>query len=123
MKDGELNTLIHPDAKVSDVSKVGLGSFVAQQAIVGANASIGENVIGNTRALIEHDCCIESHAHICPDVSLAGGVTVGEGSFVGLRSVVKDKVKIGRWARIGAGSVAVADVPDGAMVGVSSEDR
>ena len=118
IKAGQFATLVHPNAKIDSSAHVGLGSVIAQSAIVCPNARIGENVIVNSRALVEHDCIVEAHAHIGPDVSLAGKVTIKEGAFVGLRAIVKDGITIGKWAKIGAGAVVVSDVPEGAtMVG------
>jgi len=47
---------------------------------------------------------------------LAGNVTVGEGSHVGIGASVIQGVTIGKWATIGAGSVIIKDVPDFATV-------
>ena len=47
---------------------------------------------------------------------LAGNVFVGERSFIGANSVVKQGVKIGKDVMIGAGSVVISDIPDGKKV-------
>ena len=51
-----------------------------------------------------------------PNVSLAGNVTIGEGSHIGIGSCVIQGIKIGKWATIGAGAVIIKDVPDYAVV-------
>lgn len=116
VKKAHLATLIHPTAQVDPSAEVQQGSLIAQSAILCPHAHIGENVIINSRALIEHDVRIDAHAHIGPDASLAGRVHIGEGAFVGLRSVIKDGVRVGAWTKVGAGAVVVHDVPDGATV-------
>ena len=55
---------------------------------------------------------IGDFAHISPNVTLCGHVTVGEGSHVGAGAVVIPKITIGRWCTVGAGSVVLRDVPD-----------
>lgn len=50
--------------------------------------------------------------HIAPGVVLAGNVTVGENSFIGANSVLKQDVKIGSGVTVGAGSVVIKDIPD-----------
>jgi acetyltransferase-like isoleucine patch superfamily enzyme len=47
---------------------------------------------------------------------LAGNVTVGEGSHVGIGASVIQGVVIGKWTVIGAGAVVLNDVPDYAVV-------
>jgi acetyltransferase-like isoleucine patch superfamily enzyme len=36
---------------------------------------------------------------------------VEDGAFLGIGTVVKDKIKIGSWAVIGAGSLVMEDMP------------
>jgi acetyltransferase EpsM len=47
---------------------------------------------------------------------VAGGVHVGEGTWIGAGAVVKQGINIGSWCMIGAGAVVVNDVPDGLTV-------
>lgn len=76
---------------------------------------IGEHVIVNTGATIDHDCIVADYAHLAPGVHLAGSVHVGEGAFLGIGSVVSPGVKIGRWSTLGAGAVAIHDLADGVV--------
>lgn len=46
-------------------------------------------------------------------MNLCGNVTVGEGTMVGVGTVVIPGIKIGKWCTIGAGSVVIRDIPDG----------
>jgi acetyltransferase-like isoleucine patch superfamily enzyme len=46
-----------------------------------------------------------------------GPVTIGDGVFLGQRSVVLGGVTIGDGATVGAGAVVTRDVPPGATVG------
>ena len=54
--------------------------------------------------------------HIAPGATLCGGVTVGDGAFVGAGATVIPGVIIGAGARIGAGMTILADVPEGARL-------
>lgn len=48
-----------------------------------------------------------------------GGITIGDGVWIGYGAVILDGVKIGNGVVIGAGSVVKSDIPDGAIaVGV-----
>ena len=47
---------------------------------------------------------------------MAGHVEVGEGSHIGIGVSIIQGIKIGKWCTIGAGTVIIKDVPDGATV-------
>lgn len=49
--------------------------------------------------------------HISPGAHLAGNVTVGEGTHIGVGVSVIPGCKIGEWSVIGAGAVVVEDIP------------
>jgi sugar O-acyltransferase (sialic acid O-acetyltransferase NeuD family) len=108
-------TVVHPRAAVSTAATLGPGTFVAAGAVVNPGTGVGRHVIINTCASVDHDCEIEDGAHICPGVRLAGNVTVGRGSWVGIGSTVIEKIHIGPWSVIGAGSVVVKDIPAGVL--------
>ncbi|TWO33975.1 acetyltransferase [Seonamhaeicola sediminis] len=101
---------------VSKYSEIGLGTVVMANAVINAEASIGNHCIINTAAVVEHDCYIEDFVHISPNATITGNVTIGEGSMIGANTVVKQGTKIGKWSIIGAGAVIIEDVPDFATV-------
>ncbi len=70
----------------------------------------------NTGAVVEHDCAIGDYAHVAPNATLGGGVTVGADAHVGMGAVVIEGRRVGASAFVAAGAVVVADVPDGARV-------
>lgn len=116
-------TAIHPTATVSPRAVIGSGTVVMQGAIIQTCSKIGEHCIVNTGASVDHDCILDDYVHVAPHATLAGGVKVGEGSWIGAGAVVKQGVNIGAWCMIGAGAVVVKDVPDGlTVVGVPAQE-
>ncbi len=108
--------LIHPHAVLADGVKVGDGTVVMAGAIINTDSVIDEACIVNTSAIIDHDCNIAAGAHISPGAALAGGVSVGSESWVGIGACVKQLVKIGASVVVGAGSVVLRDIPEGETV-------
>ena len=108
-------TVIHPSAVVAS-EVIGEGTQIMARAVVQPAAAIGENCIINTAAVVEHDCCVEAHAHIAPGAILGGGVVVGWGALVGLGARVLPGVRVGSRATVGAGAVVTRGVPIGATV-------
>ena len=107
----------HPDSILSIHSLTSPdGSQVMAGVVVQPGVSIGANSVINTRASIDHDCEIASHAFIAPGAVLCGGVIIGEGAFIGAGAVLLPGVEVGASAIIAAGAIVTRDVAAGAMV-------
>ncbi|MEO3682801.1 acetyltransferase [Shewanella vesiculosa] len=105
-----LISLIHPNAIVSQYASIASGTVVFAGAVINAFATVGVGCIINTAAVVEHDCFIANFAHICPNVALAGGVSVGSKSWIGIGTQVRQLIKIGDNCLIGAGSTVVKNI-------------
>lgn len=108
--------ILHKSAVVSPSAKIMRGTVVMANASVNSAAIVGEHCIINTGAIVEHDCKLENFVHVSPNVALAGDVSVGEGTHIGIGAVVIPGVKIGKWVMVGAGAVVINDIPDKVVV-------
>lgn len=102
---------ISPAATLSPSARLGLGVAIMAGAVVNAEALIADLAIVNTGATIDHDCHIGRAAHIAPQCALAGCVTIGAGSFLGIGCKVVPQMSIGENVVLGAGSVVISDIP------------
>ena len=107
---------LHASSVVGSNVELGEGTVLMPNVSVNAGSKVGKHVIINTNASVDHDCIIADFVHISPQVGLAGGVHVGEGTHIGIGASVLQNIKIGRWVTIGAGTVIISDVPDYAVV-------
>lgn len=115
--------IIHPNAVVSPLAKLEDGTVVLSNAVVNANSKIGPVNIINTGAIVEHDCILDEGVHVSAKAALAGGVTIGARSWVGMGANVVQKVAIGSDVMIGAGAVVVKPVADNkTVVGVPAKE-
>ena len=110
-----LATVIHPGATVAVDVSIGAGTVIVAGSVVNPGARIGENVIINTCASVDHECFIEDGVHIAPGVCLGGRVRVGRAAWVGIGSTVKEGVHIGPGSLIGAGAIVLSDIPGGVV--------
>lgn len=108
----EMLTLISSHAIVSTYATVEPGTLIMPGAIVNASAHIGRGCILNTNCSVDHDCEIEDFVHIAPGCAISGSTKIGSQSFLGTGSRVIDRISIGKGAMLGAGAVAVRDIPD-----------
>jgi sugar O-acyltransferase (sialic acid O-acetyltransferase NeuD family) len=105
--------VVHPAAFVHESVSVGPGAVVLAGAVIQPDARVGAHVIVNTAATIDHDCEIDDFAHLAPGVHLAGDVRVKTGAMLGTGAIVTPGRCIGEWSTLGAGSVAIRDIPGG----------
>jgi sugar O-acyltransferase (sialic acid O-acetyltransferase NeuD family) len=108
--------VIHPSACISRFAVLGEGVVVLAGSVINPGSVVGDNVCVNTCASIDHDCHLEYSCHVFPNATLAGGVLVGEYSYIGTGAVVIPNRRIGRFAYVGAGAVVIRDVDEGAKV-------
>lgn len=105
--------VIHSSAILSKHAKIGFGNVIMELAIVKIGSIIGNHVIINTKASVDHDCIVEDYVHLAPGSTLCGGVHVSEGTLIGAGAVVLPNIKIGKWCTIAAGSIVHQSVADG----------
>ena len=109
-------SLIDPGAVIAPDVEIGRGSFVGIGSVVSVGASLGEGVLVNHQVCVGHDAQIGDFAQLCPGVCVSGGCVIGEGALLGTLAGTIPLKRVGAWATLGAGSVALKDVADGAAV-------
>jgi sugar O-acyltransferase (sialic acid O-acetyltransferase NeuD family) len=107
--------LIHPSVDLT-MTELGVGNYVQENVVLQAGVSVGDNSSVHIGSLIGHETRIGHSVFIAHGCSVSGLVDIGDGVFMGTHATVLPRVKIGRWATIGAGSVVIKDVPDFATV-------
>ncbi|MFZ4801584.1 MAG: NeuD/PglB/VioB family sugar acetyltransferase, partial [Chlorobium sp.] len=76
-------TIVHPSAIVSAYSDIGKGSVLFAGVVVNAFSTTGRACILNTSATVDHDCLLGDAVHVSPGAHLAGGVVVGQATWIG----------------------------------------
>ena len=110
---------VSPDARLSPTVELGCNVAVMAGAVVNAYTRLGDGVIVNTGATVDHDGVIGDWVHVAPGCHLSGAVTLGEGVFLGVGSSVIPGCTVGAWTQVVAGGVVVGDLPAGVLaVGV-----
>lgn len=113
---------IHPSVIMSESVKMGIGVIICAGTILTVDISIGNHVIINLNSTIGHDVMIDDYCSIMPNVSINGNDIFGKGVFVGTGATFVEKISIGEWTTIGAGSVVIKNIPKNVVaVGVPAK--
>jgi sugar O-acyltransferase (sialic acid O-acetyltransferase NeuD family) len=106
-----LPNIIDNSSNLSEFVTLKEGIFVGKNTIINSNTTIGNCVILNSRATIEHDCEIGDFTNIATSVVINGNVKIGKKCFLGSGTVVRNGVSIGENSIIGMGSIVIKDMP------------
>ena len=111
--------LIAEGARIGPGVSLGEGTILCPGVIAAIDISIGAHVAVNYDCTIGHDATIEDFATISPGAHVSGWVHLCRGAFLGTSSTIIEKLTVGNYAVLGAGAVALNDIPDYAVaVGV-----
>lgn len=109
-------SIIHPSVNIGCGSTLGGGCILCIRSIVTVDVHIGNHVHLNCTSDAGHDARIGDFCTLSSHVDICGHAVVEEGAFLGSHAVVLPSIRVGAWATVGAGSVAVTDVPPGKSV-------
>jgi sugar O-acyltransferase (sialic acid O-acetyltransferase NeuD family) len=114
--------IIHNKSNISNKVNLGYGNLFMANSFVNVNCHIGDCVIINTGAIIEHDCIIGNFSQISPNSTICGYVKINNFCFISAGSTIIPKIVIGENSIVAAGSVVIKDVTSNVMVaGVPSK--
>jgi sugar O-acyltransferase (sialic acid O-acetyltransferase NeuD family) len=90
----ELQNVIHPAAFVSPTATLGAGCAVMAGAVVGTEAKLGEGVIVNCGATVDHHCRVDAFGHLGVNACMAGGSVLGHRAWMQAGAALGYGVKI-----------------------------
>ena len=107
-----LATAIHPFTSIAGSATIGEGSTISAGAIVQPRATIGRGVLLNTKASVDHDTVIGDFAHVSAGGTVGARCRIGDEVLIALGASVVSDIHIGPRTTLGAGAVAVRDLPE-----------
>ena len=105
-------TLIHPAANIARTVKIGKGCIICAGVNISVDTVIGDFCMFNMSATVGHDCRIGSYVSVMSGSCICGHVTIADHAYLATNSSVLPFKKVGRNAKVGAGSVVLRSVKD-----------
>jgi sugar O-acyltransferase (sialic acid O-acetyltransferase NeuD family) len=104
---------ISPKTFISENATIGQNCFIFENVVIQREAQIGDNTIIWCSSTVGHRSSIGPNCFLASQVAVSGFVDVGANCFFGVNSCVVGGVKIGGDCVVGAGAVIIGDVEAG----------
>ena len=105
-------TLIHPDVYVPESTQIGNGVVIQYGCFVSCDVVIDDYVYIQPQCNIGHDAHLRKGCIVSSFGNLAGGVDVGENTYLAMSTTIKERITVGANAIIGMGSIVHRAIPD-----------
>ena len=102
--------IIHNSAIISKKSKIGNGTVIFPNVVIGNNVIVEDGCVINTGSIIEHDTIIGKFTHVAPGVTICGNVFIGEWCLIGAGSNIINSVSIKANTIIKAGTTILKNL-------------
>ncbi len=110
-----LVSLVHPDVDATGC-RLGAGVLIYEHAILSPATVVGAGSVVFMRAVVGHDATVGEDCIVAAGAVLNARVVLESGVYVGANASIVPDVVVGRGATIGANSLAAATVPAGASL-------
>jgi sugar O-acyltransferase (sialic acid O-acetyltransferase NeuD family) len=108
--------VVHPSAIMTRWIEWGEGVVITAGCIFTNQIRIGNHVHVNLDCTIGHDVFLEDFVTLSPGVHVSGKAILGTGCYIGTGANIIDRIRVGEWSIVGAGSTIVKDVPPNTTV-------
>jgi sugar O-acyltransferase (sialic acid O-acetyltransferase NeuD family) len=100
-------SIIHPSAIISDIDFVdmGKGCILCINTVLTTNIVLGDFVLINAGAILNHDAQIGSFSTIMPGVNISTGAQISKGCYIGTGSKISKPAVISAWENLPAGTI------------------
>lgn len=109
--EAQFASILSPKAIITPSTTLGKGCAVMAGAIIN-RASIGNHVVVNSGAIVEHDCIIGHNTFIGPGAVIGGFTSIGENCFIGLGARIGNGLKIASNVSVAMGAVVNRDLTE-----------
>ena len=106
-------SLVHPGVALRPRQRVSLGEgcIIQQGCILTCDIVLGRFVLLNLGCTVGHDAGLADFCSLMPHANVSGAARLAAGVYLGTNATVIQGVQVGENTIVGAGAVAVRDLP------------
>lgn len=117
----KLANIISPHAIIHG-NILGDNCWITDGVIIENDVKIYEDVMIKSRATIAHLSTVEAHCFVGANSFMAGGVHVGEQSYIGISASIFNSVNIGKKCLVGACTYVKRHLPDYSVIKTKNDE-
>ena len=110
-RGGRFISIVHRSATLGPNVKIGVGSFIANNAVLTADVTVGDHACVFHNTSVGHDTTLGDYSHVYAQCAVGGGVRIGPGAAVYPGARIVPRRSIGEDAVVGIGAVVILNVP------------
>ena len=110
-KGGQFTTLIHPSSIISETAKIGNGCIIMAGTFISTLATLNDHVILNAGTKIGHNTIVGNYCTF-NSANVSGDNKINKGVLLGASSILLEKLEIGEFSIISAGSLVTSNIPE-----------
>ncbi|GAC1383060.1 MAG: acetyltransferase [Hymenobacter sp.] len=105
--------IVHPGVALRPYQNIvlGPGCIIQQDVKLMTDLTLGRFVFVNVGSIVGHDAVLEDFCSLMAHVDVGGGAHFETGTYFGTKATVIQGVRVGAHSVLGAGAVAVRDLP------------
>jgi sugar O-acyltransferase (sialic acid O-acetyltransferase NeuD family) len=105
--------LVHPSAQLTTQQRVAVGDgcIIQPNCVLTCDIQLGRFVLLSPGCTVGHDAVLDDFCSLMPQASVGGAARLATGVYIGAHATVIQGVTIDEAAVIGAGAVAVRNIP------------
>lgn len=103
-------TVIHPNASVSSMAKIGKNTLIMAGVVLTSNCVVGNHVCVLPNSVIHHDSIIGDHTLVGSNVTVAGNTTIENNCYIGSGTSVINGISIGENTLVGMGTNVIKTI-------------
>lgn len=111
----QIETYVHPDARVYTESPLGEGCVVLPGAVVEPHAQVGHNTMVWCNVTLAHHSRVAENCWIAAGTVISGQANVLRNSFVGVNATIVNEVTVGEYNIVGANALISKDTKSNAV--------
>jgi sugar O-acyltransferase (sialic acid O-acetyltransferase NeuD family) len=118
----ELVTYVHPTVPLWRSNEIGDNVFVFEHNVIQPFVRIGADTTLWSGNHIGHHSRIGEHCFISSHVVVSGQCEVGDYTFIGVNSTLRDGISVGRGCFLGAGTLVLKSTGDGVLFATAATE-